>query len=43
MMEEYDIFDIVNISNKLALNNNKSNLYRNNWGTLWSEKVDYFE
>lgn len=41
--EEYDIFDIVKISEKLILNNSKSNLYRNNWGTLWSEKIDYFE
>jgi spore coat protein YutH len=41
--EEYDIFDMVKISEKLILNNNKSNLYRNNWGTLWSEKIDYFE
>lgn len=41
--EEYDIFDMIKISEKLILNNNKSNLYRNNWGTLWSEKIDYFE
>ena len=41
--EEYDIFDMVKISEKLVLNNNKSNLYRNNWGTLRSEKIDYFE
>lgn len=41
--EEYDIFDMVKISEKLVFNNNKSNLYRNNWGTLWSEKIDYFE
>ena len=34
---------MVKISEKLVLNNNKSNLYRNNWGTLWSEKIDYFE
>lgn len=43
LSEEYDIFDMVKISEKLVLNNNKSNLYRNNWGTLWSEKIDYFE
>ena len=41
--EEYDIFDIVNISNKLTLNNQSSRLYRNNWSLLWSEKMDYFE
>ena len=34
LSEEYDIFDMVNISNKLILNNNKSSLYRNNWGSL---------
>ena len=43
LSEEYDIFDMVKISEKLVINNNKSNLYRNNWGTLWSEKIDYFE
>lgn len=43
LSEEYDIFDMVNISNKLVLNNNKSSLYRNNWGSLWSDKIDFFE
>ncbi len=43
LSEEYDIFDMVNISNKLILNNNKSSLYRNNWGSLWSDKIDFFE
>ena len=41
--EEYDIFDIVNMTNKLTLNYQTSKLYRNNWGALWSEKMDYFE
>ena len=41
--EEYDIFDIVNMINKLTLNNQSSKLYRNNWSALWSEKMDYFE
>lgn len=41
--EEYDIFEIVKIQKKLVLNNKRSNLYRNNWAYLWSEKVDYFE
>lgn len=41
--EEYDIFDIVNMINKLTLNNQTSKLYRNNWGKLWSDKMDYFE
>lgn len=43
LSEEYDIFDMVNISNKLVLNNNKPSLYRNNWGSLWSDKIDFFE
>lgn len=43
LSEEYDIFDMVKISNKLVLNNNKSSLYRNNWGSLWSDKIDFFE
>ena len=41
--EEFDIFDIVNIASKLHLNNKASKLYRNNWGTLWMQKIDYFE
>ena len=41
--EEYDIFDIVNMVNKLTLNNQTSKLYRNNWSKLWSDKIDYFE
>lgn len=41
--EEYDIFEIVKTQKKLFLNNKRSNLYRNNWAYLWSEKVDYFE
>lgn len=28
---------------KLKLNNANSKLYRNNWGNLWSKKIDYFE
>lgn len=43
LSEEYDIFDMVNMSNKLVLNNNKSSLYRDNWGSLWSDKIDFFE
>ncbi len=41
--EIYDIFDIVNITSKLKLNSQSSKLYRNNWGNLWMQKVDYFE
>lgn len=40
---EYDIFDMDSMSKKLVLNNNVSSLYRNNWGKLWSQKIDYFE
>lgn len=35
--------EILNINSRLQLNNNKIELYRNNWGSLWEEKVDYFE
>lgn len=41
-----DIIDFISVSemtNKLKLNQNNSKLYRNNWGELWSKKVDYFE
>ena len=40
---EYDLKDIINLNNNLKLNSHKSNLYRNNWGKLWSDKIDYFE
>lgn len=39
----YDIFDMINLMDKLVLTNESTKLYRNNWGTLWSEKIDYFE
>lgn len=29
--------------NKFKLNGSNSKLYRNDWGELWSKKVDYFE
>ncbi len=35
--------DVVNNFWKLKLNNKNSRLYRNNWGELWSKKIDYFE
>ncbi len=41
--QEYDLPDILALNNNLRLNPSKSNLYRNNWGTLWSNKIDYFE
>lgn len=41
--KEYNINDILDINNKLLLTTTKSELYRNNWGEMWSSKVDYFE
>lgn len=41
--EEFDIFDINNFNERLVLISNKSKLYRNNWGELWSRKIDYLE
>lgn len=41
--ETYDIFDMVSLMDKLVLNKENSKLYRNNWGVLWSQKIDYFE
>lgn len=41
--KEYNILDIINITNNLHLTKIKSQLYRNRWSELWSEKIDYFE
>ncbi len=41
--QELSLFDIIKIESKLKVENKKSKLYRNNWGKLWSEKIDYFE
>ena len=41
--EEYDIKDMITINNRLILSLTKSNLYRNSWAQLWSDKIDYFE
>lgn len=41
-----DIINFINVcdfSTKLKLNAKNSKLYRNNWGELWSKKIDYFE
>lgn len=43
LKEEYDIFDMVSISEKLVVNDTRGKLYRNNWGELWASKIDYFE
>ena len=40
---EFDLIDIVKFQNSLILNKEKSKLYRNDWATLWSDKIDYFE
>ena len=42
-LEEYSVSDIVDINNRLVIAPNKSKLIRNNWGDLWSSKIDYFE
>lgn len=43
MYEKYDIFDMVSLMNRLVLTDESTKLYRNNWGILWSQKIDYFE
>jgi len=40
---EYGLLEIMDFQKKLILNNHKSSLYRNIWGTLWASKVDYLE
>ena len=42
-LEKVDFINICEMQNKLVLNNKNSKLYRNNWGELWSKKIDYFE
>ena len=41
--QKIDFIDMCEIANKLKLNGKNSKLYRNNWGELWSKKVDYLE
>lgn len=41
--EKYDIIDISEMNKKLIIGSKISKIYRNNWGSLWSAKVDYFE
>lgn len=38
-----DLVDIIDYNRKLVLSNIKSSLYRNNWATLWSTKIDAIE
>ncbi len=41
--EEINFIGMLEYLDKLKLNSLNSKLYRNNWGELWSKKVDYFE
>ena len=41
--EVINFVSLVEQSDRLKLNTNNSKLYRNNWGELWSKKIDYFE
>lgn len=43
LKEEFNIIDIVEMNRKLIVHDATGKIYRNNWGTLWSEKIDYFE
>lgn len=40
---EIDIFDMLKINNKMNLLKNKENGYKNDWKSLWENKVDYYE
>ena len=40
---DIDLNDILKINQKLFLNKDKKELYRNNWANLWENKIDYFE
>ncbi len=41
--QEVDLTEIIGNNKKLVLKHNYTNLYRNNWANLWSEKLDYYE
>ena len=41
--EEINFITLCEYIDKLKLNSTNSKLYRNNWGELWSKKIDYFE
>ena len=38
-----NFLDVCQYANNLKVNQSNSKLYRNNWGELWSKKIDYFE
>lgn len=40
---EFNIIDMIKLSDSIPVSKQKSNIYRNNWGELWSKKIDYFE
>ena len=41
--KEYDLFDIINFQREYTATNKVVSLYQNDWGNLWSSKVDYLE
>ncbi len=41
--KEYDLFDIINFQREYTATNKVVSLYQNDWGSLWSSKVDYLE
>ena len=41
--ENINFISLCEYISKLKLNSYNSKLYRNNWGLLWSKKIDYFE
>lgn len=40
---EYNVIDMLKLTQSLKLSDAKSKLYRNNWSELWGKKIDYFE
>lgn len=38
-----DVFDIIELSNRLILSKEYKNKYNNNWKDLWQNKIDYYE
>lgn len=42
-LSDIGINDILKINQRLFLNKDKKELYRNNWANLWENKIDYFE
>ena len=42
-LHEYNLVDMLERNKSVVLNSKRNNLYRNEWGRLWSQKVDYLE